>query len=394
MVKVTRGEVRKRSWISCEEHGRPSKPCCRKGRSHSAWGWTLNVDGKQIRRQGFASESEAQDGLDAYRAERLTPPVQQKPTITLKEAIDRYVAEKARKKAIAEMARVLRQVWLPVFGGEAPLASITADRIAAWKATRMSGVSRQTRKLVSLASVNRPLAALRAVLRMAHREWCVLEIVPFIKTEKEKERLRWLKPEEATRLLDAARESRNLDLVDLIEFSLFTGLRQSEALGLTWDRVDRARGVILIEETKNDDPREVPLNAHADAALVRCHDRVLLPAGVDPTGYVFGSRNWDSYRTAWEATLRRAGIRNFRWHDLRHTCASWMVQAGRPLQEVKDFLGHKTLAVTLRYAHLAPENLRRAASSLDGVLPSSLSTPKAHEPAVNGPVRRKVEATA
>src|SRR5206468_11882497 len=117
-----------------------------------------------------------------------------------------------------------------------------------------------------------------------------------------------------------------------------------------------------------DEPREVPLNAHADAVLAR---------RAASEGLVFGSDTWDHFRTAWETTLRRATITNFRWHDLRHTCASWMVQAGRPLQEVKDFLGHKTLAVTLRYAHLAPENLRKAASSLDGVLPSCLSTPRA-----------------
>ena len=70
------------------------------------------------------------------------------------------------------------------------------------------------------------------------------------------------------------------------------------------------------------------------------------------------------------------------------------MQAGRPLQEVKDYLGHKTLAVTLRYAHLAPENLRKAAASLDNVLPSSLSTPKAHEPVTNAVQSKKVEATA
>ena len=79
--------------------------------------------------------------------------------------------------------------------------------------------------------------------------------------------------------------------------------------------------MILIEETKNDEPREVPLNTRADATLVRCHGRALLPAGPDPNGYVFSSSNWDSFRTAWEATVRRASIANFRWHDLRHTCA-------------------------------------------------------------------------
>jgi integrase len=380
-MTITRGEVRKRVWFACDEHGRCSKRCCRAAAKREAWGYSIQTGGKQIRKQGFVSEVEAQEALESYRAEKLAPG---KPTISLVEAIDRYVAEKARKKATAEMARVLRHVWLPALGAETPISDITADRIASWKATRMSAVSRQTKQLLSLASVNRPLALLRAVLRTAHREWGVLETVPFIKTEREKERLRWLKPEEAIRLLDAARESRNLDLADLIEFSLFTGLRQSEALGLTWDRVDRSRGVIVIEETKNGEAREVPLNAHADAVLVR-------RSSSTNEGLVFGSSNWDSFRTAWETVLRRAKITNFRWHDLRHTCASWMVQAGRPLQEVKDFLGHKTLAVTLRYAHLAPENLRKAASSLDSVLPC-LSAPATHEGEMGGIVSRKIEA--
>jgi integrase len=386
MIKITRGEVRKREWFTCDEHGRPSKRCCRSSAKREAWGWTVSVDGKQVRRQGYASETEAQDALDAFRSETLAPPVEQKPTMTLSDAIDRFIAEKSRKKSTAEAARVLRRVWLPAFGAETPLSDITADRIAGWRAARMTDISRQTKQLVSLASVYRPLALLRAVLRMAHREWCVLDTVPFIKFEKEKERLRWLKPEEATRLLDAARDSRNADLADLIEFSLFTGLRQSEALGLSWDHVDRARGVIVLDETKNGESREVPLNARADGVLAR-------RGSASSEGLVFGSSNWDTFRTAWETALRRAKIVNFRWHDLRHTCASWMVQAGRPLQEVKDFLGHKTLAVTLRYAHLAPENLRKAASSLDAVLPC-LSTPSAHEPVTEPTSHRNIEVTA
>jgi integrase len=145
-------------------------------------------------------------------------------------------------------------------------------------------------------------------------------------------RLTALKPEEAIRLLDDARKSRNSDLADLIELSLFTSLRQSEALGLTWDRVDRTRGVIVLEEAKNGEGR--------DGATERPRRRgTARRSSSSSEGLVFGSSNWDSFRTAWEATLRRARIANFRWHDLRHTCASWMVQAGRPLQEVKDFLG-------------------------------------------------------
>src|SRR4029453_3337281 len=138
----------------------------------------------------------------------------------------------------------------------------------------------------------------------------------------------WLTPEEANRLLAAARESRNADLADLIELSLFTGLRQSEALQLTWDRVDRSRGVLLLEVTKSGRRRQVPLNEAADAVLAR--------RGPNEGGPVFGSSNWDRYRTAWERTAKRAKLADLHWHDLRHTFASWAVQRRGSPHEVKE----------------------------------------------------------
>lgn len=162
------------------------------------------------------------------------------------------------------------------------------------------------------------------------------------------------------RLLAAARESRNPDLADLIELSLFTGLRQAEALELTWDRVDRARGVLLLELTKSGRRRQVPLNEAADAVLARRRAK--------DEGLVFGSSNWDRYRTAWERTVKRAKLADLHWHDLRHTFASWAVQRRVSLYELKELLGHSTLTMVKRYAHLAPEHLRAAAAALDGVL--------------------------
>src|SRR4030095_6318626 len=75
--------------------------------------------------------------------------------------------------------------------------------------------------------------------------------------------------------------------------------------------------------------------------------------------------------TAWEAAVRRAKITNLRFHDLRHTFASWVAKKGRPLKEIQEALGHKSLAMTMRYAHLSPDNLRAAVASLDGILPSA-----------------------
>jgi integrase len=99
------------------------------------------------------------------------------------------------------------------------------------------------KRAIGAAAINRPLALLRHLLRLAHEEWDDLATVPRIRLEKEPQcRLRWLTPEEAHRLLGVCRASKNPALINLVEFCLFTGLRQAEALDLTWDRVDRSRG--------------------------------------------------------------------------------------------------------------------------------------------------------
>jgi integrase len=108
--------------------------------------------------------------------------------------------------------------------------------------------------------------------------------------------------------LDTARKSRNAALADLVEFCLFTGLRQGEALGLTWDRVDRSRGVVRLELTKSGRRREVPLASNADAVLARRWTD-------GARGYVFGSCKWNSFRSAWETALVAASIESFRFHD-------------------------------------------------------------------------------
>src|SRR5262249_45828268 len=148
--------------------------------------------------------------------------------MTFGQAIDRYLAEKVRKRSL-HTDRNLTQHLLAEFGESTALAEITANRISEYKAKRLAMKSdrRGGGTLLTPAAVNRPLQLLRHLLRLAREEWEVLDAVPKIRMEREPRGLpRWLKPEDAVRLLAACGKSRNLALADLVEFALFTGVRK------------------------------------------------------------------------------------------------------------------------------------------------------------------------
>jgi integrase len=329
-----------------------------------AWGYVGIENGKQFRQfKSEWSKEQAQEALAQFLL-KIEQPKTTTSGITFAVAVERYLATKARKRSLSEDTRILGHLK-DYFGKDTPLAEITAARVADYKGFRLSTVRKigEEERPLAGATVNRALALLRHLLRLAHEEWEVIDRVPRIRLEREAEgRLRWLTPEEATRLLDVCRCSRNADLLDLVELALFTGMRRGELLGLSWERVDRARGVVLLDATKSGRRREVPLNGRADAVLAR--------RGSKAVGPVFPSRRWDAYRTAWDLAVDRAKLDDFRFHDLRHTFASWAIQGGASLQEVKDLLGHASLAMTLRYGHLAPEHLRTAVARLDAKLPA------------------------
>ena len=136
--------------------------------------------------------------------------------------------------------------------------------------------------------------------------------------------------------------------------------------------MDRARGVLKLELTKSGERREVPLCGPADAVLAR-------RGGAGKAGgLVFGTTSWDAFRKSWEAAVEAAKLdAPLRFHDLRHTFASWTIQEGASLPELQKLLGHAALAMTLRYAHLSPGHLRTAVSRLDGVLQDASRTQEA-----------------
>jgi integrase len=148
-------------------------------------------------------------------------------------------------------------------------------------------------------------------------------------------------------------------LTPSVLLSMNTGLRRGELLALRWESIDFNRQMLTVEggTAKNRQTRHVPLNDEATRALTQWREQT------KGGQRVFETRT--GFKTAWAALLKRAAITKFRWHDLRHHFASRLVQAGVPLNTVRDLLGHSSMAMSLRYAHLAPDQRREAVAKLN-----------------------------
>jgi integrase len=341
-----------------------------------SYGYSLMVNGQQERRTDARWTKE--DAQNALAARLLglgrDAPTPAAPGISFGQAVERYLQAKSRKKSIQDDARHLTMLR-GIFGAETPLAEITAATISAWKAERLAAICPRTQRGYAAATINRPLQALRHLLRLAHDEWEVLPAVPKIRTEKEPQgRVRYLEPAEEARLLAACRASRNPDLAAIVTLALETGLRKAELLGLTWERLDLSRGMIRLEgfdqrdgtRTKSAKRREVPMRQAV-------YD--LLSARPEPReGRVWRQRRM---RTAFEHAVKAARIGDFVFHDCRHHFASWFVMRGGSLRALQEILGHADLKMTLRYAHLAPEHLRQEMAKTEGPIAAGFSTQSA-----------------
>jgi integrase len=215
------------------------------------------------------------------------------------------------------------------------------------------------------ATVNRYLAILRNLLRMARDEWQWIDSIQKIRMlGGEVERERWLTREEADRLIRFCPEH----LAVVVRFALATGCRSREILGLEWNRVDLQRKTAWLNQTKNGTPRGVPLNRDAVTVLreqIGKHSRFCFTFRGEPI-----KRNISNH--AWFTALSKAGIEDFRFHDLRHTWASWHRQSGTSCDELKDLGGWKTRSMVDRYAKFATEHLAVAASRIEAASKESV----------------------
>lgn len=296
--------------------------------------------------------------------QRPQAPEPAKSAYTFDQLMLLYLKGPSKKKRSAERDLMSAKHLVPYFGSRELAALRRTDAY--------QYVMRRTDEGASAGTVNRELGLASSAVNWARKalDWDVPN--PFLGSrQKEPEgRVRWLTTAEAESLVRAAqRDPRAPHLVDFILLGLYTGMRTGEMLGLEWKRVDLQAGLIYLEAShqKNQRRGSVPLNQDArEAILSRAQFRAQFCPG---SPWVFcdkRGRRIQAVKRSFGTACKRAGIEDFHIHDLRHTCAAWLVQAGVPLTEIRDLLRHSTIQMTERYAHLAPENVRDAVDAIRG----------------------------
>jgi integrase len=208
-----------------------------------------------------------------------------------------------------------------------------------------------------------PLATLSHLFTVAAKEWRLTDRNPVRDIAKKKEsrgRVRFLSDEERHRLLDACAKSQWLPLKTLVLLAISTGARRSELINLKWADVDLKASRATVHDTKNGDPRVLPLVGKALEAL-----RDMKLQGSAKSEYVFAQPSgfpgpYEHFDQHWYDALEAAAITDLRFHDLRHTTASYLAQQGASLLEIADTLGHRTMSMVKRYAHLAQSHKVKA----------------------------------
>jgi integrase len=288
---------------------------------------------------------------------------------TIAELLERYAHEVLPRKPRDARNQSRQLKWFKVRVGTRSLADLTPALVSELRETLKREPIASKRKHPDPASspryrgpatTNRYLAVLSHACAVAEREWGWLADNPVRKVKKLKEprgRVRFLSDEERTRLLEVCRGSKHRCLYIVVVLALSTGMRLGEILSLRWSQIDLSAGYAVLHHTKNGERRKVPLAGVALEALKRLGE-----AGRSSSALLFPSKtNSDKpleLAAAWRRAMEKAEIQDFRFHDLRHSAASYLAMSGATVPELAAVLGHKTLQMVQRYAHLSAAHSR------------------------------------
>lgn len=350
--------------------------------------------GKRIRRSlNTRDKKQAQELHDKLKAEAWrVDEIGELPARTFEECCIRWINEKEAKRSLDDDKTKI-EFFLNYFSGR-DVSTIKADEIYAavskmtnrkhyqiWESKRDSAIRKGKEipeyipKPVSQATKSQHLSFIRSLLNAAAKDWHWIDRAPVIKTKKPaSKRIRWITKDEAERLIDCMPES----IKPVVIFALATGLRRSNIIDLEWQQVDMQRKVAWVnpENAKGGKAIGVALNDTACKVLrgqIGKHSRFVFvhtKAAHRPDGTLtpkIRKMRVDD-NTAWYIGLEKAGIEDFRFHDLRHTWASWLIQSGVPLSVLQEMGGWESIEMVRRYAHLAPNHLTEHARKIDAIL--------------------------
>lgn len=294
----------------------------------------------------------------AIKDGRYRKPSHQRHTVN--DLIDRFISEYLPKqpKYFDKKVQLLER-WKKELGN-LYLSDLSPAHICKVR-DKLLGEQTVKKKLRTPSTVNRYLAAFSKPLSVALKEWGWIVDNPMARVAKEREnkgRNRFLSLEEKDRLLEACRSSCNSYLFPIVLIAILTGMRYGEIIHLEWSDIDFNRKTAFLRNTKNGDERHVPL-PDPIAAILKT-----LPSYLEK-GWIFKNPNPRyhrplSIRKAFATVLKRAQIKDFRFHDLRHTAASYIAMAGASQGTLMAILGHRSPQMTNRYAHFSQDHIRHA----------------------------------
>lgn len=327
---------------------------------HQVWWMSVMYQGRQVRRSTGTTDRRLAEAILAKVRVQIVEgqffETREEQSRTFEELMERYLAEHAARKAQPRHYRGYAKTLTAFFGGRT-LVEVTPKLIVDYKTQRYAAGLKP-------ASINRELATLKKAFNLAVREWewCRENPVSRVSMEREdNKRDRWLSFEEEAQLLHACAPW----LDDLVTVALHTGMRMGEIVALTWRGVDFTRRTVTVFRSKNGERRTIPVN---DTVLSVLKDKAKLRSL--QTELVFCSNAFTPLesghlRRSFRVALRKAKIEDFHFHDLQHTFATRLVQAGVDLYKVQRLLGHQSPIMTQRYAHHYPESLRDGVEILD-----------------------------
>lgn len=294
------------------------------------------------------AERWAERTTEAMRQRRFKPDSEAERH-TMGDLVERYTRDKLPGLSTWENTGRTLDWWQDQLGKDTRLSQITPAAITEAK-DRLAGGQSLSGRAPAASTVKRYLTVLASAMSTATKEWFWLDDNPCTKVLRPSDprgRVRCLDEDERSRLLDACQESTAAELYPLVVTALCTGARRGELMRLTWRDVDLDRGVAVLHQTKNGERRSLAVTGMARQVLTQRREGM-------KEDHVFSSRNGSMTfpKYAWKAALDRAGIDDFRFHDLRHSFASYLAMSGATLAELAEAMGHKTLSMVKRYAHL------------------------------------------